>query len=368
MNIAFYAPLKPPDHPNPSGDRLLARLFMTALERAGHRVSLASNLRSFEGAGNAVDQSAIRGAADTAAHQLIDRWRNGPAPDLWFSYHIYHKAPDWIGPRVSGALGIPYVIAEASVSPSQVGGPWRDGHEQARRCVARADAVVAINRRDVECTRPLLRADAKLLRLAPFIDSRAWPTPRRTKAPVDNVRIATVARMRRGDKARSWMMLADWIERLRTRGWTLDVVGDGDARVEIEDRLRACAGDRVRFHGRLEGDDLAAVLDGADLFVWPAFNEAFGMALLEAQSRGLAVFAGRNGGVPDVAAHGRAALLVDLADTAAAARQLDYLLARPAVIERMGRDGRTRVDACHSIDTAASALNRLVTELCPTSS
>ena len=36
MRIAFYAPLKPPDHPVPSGDRRMARLLMAALATAGH--------------------------------------------------------------------------------------------------------------------------------------------------------------------------------------------------------------------------------------------------------------------------------------------------------------------------------------------
>ena len=31
MRLAFYAPLKPPDHPVPSGDRRMAQLLMAAL-------------------------------------------------------------------------------------------------------------------------------------------------------------------------------------------------------------------------------------------------------------------------------------------------------------------------------------------------
>ena len=38
MRIAFYAPMKPPNHPVPSGDRTMARLMMAALELAGHEV------------------------------------------------------------------------------------------------------------------------------------------------------------------------------------------------------------------------------------------------------------------------------------------------------------------------------------------
>ena len=43
MRIAFHAPMKPPDHPVPSGDREMAR----ALGLAGHEVRLASRLRAF---------------------------------------------------------------------------------------------------------------------------------------------------------------------------------------------------------------------------------------------------------------------------------------------------------------------------------
>ena len=62
MEIAFYAPLKAPDHPVPSGDRRMAGLLMAALRAAGHDVMLASRLRSYEGQGDAVSQAEIRAA------------------------------------------------------------------------------------------------------------------------------------------------------------------------------------------------------------------------------------------------------------------------------------------------------------------
>ena len=59
MLIAFYAPMKPPDHPAPSGDRRIARLLIQALERAGHRVELASRFCSRDPQGDPERQSRL---------------------------------------------------------------------------------------------------------------------------------------------------------------------------------------------------------------------------------------------------------------------------------------------------------------------
>lgn len=363
MKIAFYAPLKPPGHPHPSGDRLLARLLVAALSRAGHEVHVASTLRTFEGAGNGAAQRNLRDRALAEADALVERYAAGGAPDLWFSYHVYHKAPDWIGPKVADALGLAYVVAEASLSPRQAHGPWRGGHRQARHCISRADAVVVLNRRDLPCTRPLLGPGVPTLVLAPFVDLDAWPPPApRSRGNGDPVRLAAVAMMRPGDKQRSWEELCDLIAQLPDDGWTFDAVGHGAVGDEIERRLRAAGGDRVRCHGRLEGAPLAALLDRTDLVVWPAVNEAFGMALLEAQSRGAAVFAGRRGGVAEVVDHGRTGYLYDPRD-GGAARVLAYLLKRPRVLARMGETAQRLVRERHGLDLAAERLDRLVRSL-----
>ena len=121
MRIAFYAPLKPPDHPVPSGDRRMARLLLDALRLAGHEPVLASRFRSFEGRGDRLRaRPGSPPSGGTLAERYLRRCAAAPAaaPELWFTYHLYHKAPDWLGPRIAGALGIPYVVAEASLRQS----------------------------------------------------------------------------------------------------------------------------------------------------------------------------------------------------------------------------------------------------------
>src|ERR1044071_801984 len=110
MRIAFYAPLKQADHPVPPGGGEVARLLRAALRRAGHEPFVASRMRSFDGAGDAEHQARIAALNQRTAERLLRRWREQPeaAPELWFTYHLYYKAPDWLGPAVSAALGIPY--------------------------------------------------------------------------------------------------------------------------------------------------------------------------------------------------------------------------------------------------------------------
>lgn len=124
--VAFYAPMKAPDHPSPSGDRRIARLMMRALDRAGWDVRLASRLRAHQRDGNKAAQDMLFQEAERIVVKLLaDYARTGEPPALWFTYHCYYKAPDLIGPAVARALAIPYVIAEGYRAKNVSTGPTR---------------------------------------------------------------------------------------------------------------------------------------------------------------------------------------------------------------------------------------------------
>ena len=131
MRIAFYAPMKPPDHHLPSGDRQVGRLLMRALALGGQDVRLASRFRSWEGEGDPGKQAALREEGAREAARLVSAYRaESPEarPQVWFTYHLYYKAPDWIGPEVAeGPQAIPYLVAEASVAYKRAGGRLGSG-------------------------------------------------------------------------------------------------------------------------------------------------------------------------------------------------------------------------------------------------
>jgi glycosyltransferase involved in cell wall biosynthesis len=364
MRVAFYAPLKSPDHPVPSGDRRVAELFLEVLRLAGHEPVLASRFRSFEGRGDGARQARLAAVGRRLAERYLRRCRAAPAeaPQLWFTYHLYHKAPDWLGPRISAALGIPYVAAEASFAPKQARGPWAAGHHAALQAIRHADAVVGLNPADRDCVLPRLADPGRWVAIKPFLDARRYrPETREAGGPP---RLITAAMMRPGDKLASYTVLGAALARLLDIGWCLEVVGDGAARAQVTAAL-APLGRRVVWAGAFAPEAIASRLMRSDLYVWPAINEAFGMALLEAQASGLPVAAGASGGVAGVVAHEATGLLTPPGDIAAFAAAVRRLLVDRDLRRRFGEAARRRVVAEHDLPAAAARLAAVIDALCP---
>lgn len=317
MRIAFYAPMKPPDHPTPSGDRRMANLLLDALRAGGHEPFIVSRLRTYDGVGKAAAEAANARAAEVEIGRISS---DLPEFDAWLSYHVYHKSPDYLGPVL--AKGRPYLLVEASAARKRSTGPWAEGAAAAARAIGAAGAVLYVTRDDREGLTDLVQPEEKLIHLRPFID----PAPFRLHAlPADHVRLLAVGMMRDGDKLASYRQLAASLERLKAADWRLHIVGDGEARPAVEEAFAGLA-DHVVWHGTVGAAALPTIYAAADIYVWPAANEAYGMAFLEAQAAGLPVVAGRVRGVPDVVAHGVTGLLTPAGDTVAFAEALRRLI------------------------------------------
>ena len=363
MRVAFYAPMKAPDHERPSGDRTMARQFLRLLGELGHDVEIASTLRSWE-AGDEERQEAILAEAVRERERLLMRWQARP-PKVWFTYHLYHKAPDHLGPAIADALGIAYIVAEPSISPARANGRWRRPWAHARAAIERADALLAITLKD---ERGLLAAGLprrKIVRLPPFIDAADVPIGRKEARLAivrdfgldgDRVIAVTVAMMRPGDKLESYRVLARTLDALNRDDMQLLVIGDGPSRGEVE---RLLAG-RAIFAGVRDEGAIRRIMAGCDLFAWPAINEAYGMAILLAQACGCPVAAGDAPGVGEIVNHGDTGLLAPAGDAAALARAVSSLLADPVLRRSMGDAGRRHVLRHHSSDAARSILARVL--------
>jgi glycosyltransferase involved in cell wall biosynthesis len=373
MKVAFYAPMKAPNDPVPSGDRQIARLFVKALCEAGHDVELVSRFRSWEGKGDAARQQRLRDAGCHLAQRLLRRYRNGfgaRRPEAWFTYHLYHKAPDWLGPSVSKGLGIPYVVAEASYAPKQTTGPWVLGHQAAGAAIARSAAVLALNSTDIPCVLPLLDDPRRLVPLKPFLDTDDYAPPRRQSyddarsslqrrfgADATRPWLLTVAMMRYGNKLSCYQLLARALASINEPQVVAWIVGDGPARAEVETAFAGIREHQIVFAGLQSAQTLQDFYAAADLFAWPAVDEPFGMALLEAQAAGLPVVAGASRGVPDIVRDRVTGRLVAPGDGAAFARAVVELLRDRARLGEMAAAARASVVREHDIAIARAKLD-----------
>ena len=170
--------------------------------------------------------------------------------------------------------------------------------------------------------------------------------------------------MREGDKLASYRILAAALERLQHLPWRLDVVGDGEAREEIVATFRAPWRSGRSFTAPIDSkSDLRALYEAADLFVWPAVNEAYGMVLLEAQALGCPVVAGAYGGVASVVQHGETGVLTKAGDIAAFAEAVGSLLQDRKRLRGMGENAFRFITQERDLDRAALRLRNALEPL-----
>lgn len=366
MRVAFYAPLNAPDGDKPSGERLIARMLTRALEDAGHDVTLASRFRGFDADGDGTRIARLAAVGQLLAERLVGRYRTAAETDrprLWLTYHLYHKAPDWLGPAVARALSIPYAVVEASFATKQANGPWAIGHRGVATALKAADLVIGLNSRDREGVLPRLQGPDRYLQLAPFIDCAPF-----ARAALDRARhravlaarlgtrprtpiLLAVGMMRPGAKLASYRLLARALQMLVGECWRLAIVGDGAEEIAVREAFRPLE-DRVSFLGRQAMDDVPALYAGADLLVWPAIKEAMGMCFLEAQAAGTPVVGADNLGVPDVVDDGVTGLLPAYNDADAFATAVLSLLRDFEHRRRMGAAATGYALACHDLRSA----------------
>lgn len=357
LDIALYAPMKPLDDPTPSGDRQIGRFIAAALGRIGHHVVQPTRFRSWDRDGGVARQQEIERAARQEADRLLADYRDGAAarPDIWLTYHLYHKAPDWIGPVVADALAIPYLVIEASRALKRKTGPWSHGFAAADMALRRADIVAAMHAHDAGNLAPFVPAETLRI-LPPFIDVSAYE-PRQTRTPNDPLRLLTVAMMRDGDKMRSYRLLAEALALVADCEWHLTIIGDGPMRKDV---LALFPDDRISWLGRIAPEDIPQHYAQVDLFVWPAIREAFGLVFLEAQAAGVPVIAGHNLGVPDIVRDGETGWLVPIEDAGAFAGALRQALSDRSALAKKGSAARVFVQRGHDIAPASKALEALL--------
>jgi glycosyltransferase involved in cell wall biosynthesis len=376
-SIAFYAPLKSPSHAIPSGDRKIARLFIKALEHADFDVILASNLRSFDKFGDSNRQQRMIKIAKKKAHILIKNWaKKNIKPCAWFSYHLYYKAPDLIGPIVCQQLKIPYIVAEASWAEKRATGPWALYHQHVDKALKLASKVICINPIDKialdhyyakRLTSPVNSLNAFIDDSPPLAVSRHDSISQKQliaqQFGLDASKpwLIAIAMMREGDKFHSYTLLQQVINKLDSH-YQLLIVGDGKKFKQVSKLF--CHLKQVKFAGLLNNQRILSILPHFEILLWPAVNEAIGMIFLEAQQAGVTVIAGKYGGVSSVIKHQYSGLLIDNSSTDKLIDEMHIatkdLLNNRIKLKKLQENATNYIAQTHSLASAANALKTVI--------
>lgn len=137
------------------------------------------------------------------------------------------------------------------------------------------------------------------------------------------------------------------------------IAGDGPYLPELRARAAERGLANVHFLGRRR--DVPALLAGAAVAVVPSlWQEAFGLAVVEAMGAGVPVVATRTGGIPELVEEGKTGLLVPPGDARALADALRRLLEQPSLRAAMGLHGQVAARRRFSLGRAAVDLYALV--------
>ena len=236
-----------------------------------------------------------------------------------------------------------------------------------RRLLARADVVAAVSEDVAEECRSLLNVPAGKVVVVPNGRDSEMFSPRPTSSggslagagDSDLPMLLFVGHLAPGKRPDVFVEL---VRALRAQGVSCKaaVVGDGPMRGALTEPARSAG---VELLG--ERNDVAELMRGADLFVFPSLPEGEGMpgVLIEAGLSGLCVLATRVPGVSTVIDDRITGSVVDVSDFGSLVQEARRLLADPVVRSEMGRAAREKCVSDFSMQASARAWRDLLGRL-----
>ncbi len=257
--------------------------------------------------------------------------------------HTHNPGPHLHGAAAARLAGVPVVVHTKH-------GRNFPGHRKRvlinRYAAAITDCVVAVSEDAAAVARDVERVPNGKVRIVHNgVDLGRYPF--RPARPDDGTyRAVTVARL---DPVKNQASMLRAVRRLvdRQPNFTLDVVGDGPSRPELEALCASLGlGEAVRFHGFQSR--VAPFLAEADFFVLSSISEGIALTLLEAMAVGLPAVATNVGGNREVIVHGETGYLVPSDSDDALADAMLAIQSR-TVLGPMGIAARRRVETEFSL-------------------
>jgi colanic acid/amylovoran biosynthesis glycosyltransferase len=255
--------------------------------------------------------------------------------------HVHWIVPQGVAALVA-ARGVPWLVTTLGGDLYALRG--RPATSLKRRVLRRAAAATAMNE-DMRRAMIELGSDPRSTFVLPM------------GAAVESVRARSASGSRRPGallfvgrlvEKKGLGYLLEAVRRLpSTLAWTLDVIGDGPLRAELEAQATDCD-DRVRFLGQATRRQLFDAYASAAVVVVPSVPAASGdqdglpVALLEAMAAGCVIVASRLPGIAEAVVDDESGLLVAPGDVEGLAQALEQVLNNGELRERLSQSASER--------------------------
>ena len=306
--------------------------------------------------------------------------------------HLHTWYTHWAGILAKLNYGVPMVLTVHSLEPlrpwkrEQLGGGYDFSCWVERTALSLADAVIAVSsdtREDILRLFNLPREKVHVIHNGIDLEEyRFKPDPSvllRYGIRVDVPYILFVGRITR---QKGILHLANAIRAL-DRGFQVVLCAGAPDTAQIAEEMRKAVGeaqeargDVVWIESMVPREDAIALYSQASLFCCPSVYEPFGIINLEAMACETPVVASAVGGIPEVVVDGETGVLVPLelkpgtfeprqseVFESDLARAINALMRDPVRRERMGRQGRERVERLFSWSSIAQKTKTLYQEL-----
>lgn len=196
------------------------------------------------------------------------------------------------------------------------------------------------------------------------IDESRFEFANRQRGDNEPLKIVTVARF---DEQKGLRYAVDAIAEL-TNDYNVryTIAGDGPLFDEIERRVHDHGiEDSVELLGWVDADEVVDIMVDAHLFFLPSVTAPDGSkegtptVLLEAQAIGLPVISTYHAGIPEIVSDEKSGILVPEKNVDALVNALRRLLESSECWERMGKEGRRRIEDNHSTSAVVDGLESI---------
>jgi len=257
-----------------------------------------------------------------------------------------------LSPAVSGrvqryarAAGIPFGLWSGEIATIAARQP-RVRQLQRRRLVQNADFGIAYGALASRYLTSLAPTLPVVLARNTSVVAPAGPERRPRGENVELLTVGDLASPRKGVD-----VLVEALRAVPQEPCRLTVVGDGSLRKKLE--REAASDDRVKFIGALPPAGVRAASAESDVFLFPSRSDVFGLVLVEAMSRGLAIaVSSAVGAVPDVTVPGHNCLVIGSHEPRSWADAIVRLVGDARLSTRLGDAARRTIARRWTIDHA----------------